>query len=344
MCEVDLTRKCRACFEEKPMEGFYFKKDRQSYGHTCKKCIISGKKQKEQDKKLCRHCGVAKPLSDFQKAGGGKWLQPYCKPCDAKRKRNYVQENLDKEKKKRKEYYVENKVIISEKTKERYIKNIEKIKVKSKEYRNRTAEQKRKKDREYGRINREKISKQLKAKRQSNPEYYKAQAKAIRQNRTPEQRKRLAEWQKEYRIKNRDRLLKHRELKRDVIREQNRIRSNKKSATDICYRIVKNLRSRTRFALKKWDTVKSDTTERLLGCTIPEFKKYFSSLFTEGMTWELFMLGEIHIDHIKPCSKFDLRISEQQRECFHYTNLQPLWQLDNLRKGTFYNEEIKKYA
>jgi len=39
------------------------------------------------------------------------------------------------------------------------------------------------------------------------------------------------------------------------------------------------------------------------------------------------------VDHIKACSKFDLTDPAQQGECFHYTNLQPLWALDNIKKG-----------
>ena len=54
------------------------------------------------------------------------------------------------------------------------------------------------------------------------------------------------------------------------------------------------------------------------------------------MTWD--KVGkEIHIDHIKPCAKFDLTKKEEQEKCFHYTNLQPLWACDNLMKGSKYD-------
>ena len=43
-----------------------------------------------------------------------------------------------------------------------------------------------------------------------------------------------------------------------------------------------------------------------------------------------------HIDHIRPCSSFDLTDLEQQKQCFHYTNLQPLWWFDNIKKSSFY--------
>ena len=52
------------------------------------------------------------------------------------------------------------------------------------------------------------------------------------------------------------------------------------------------------------------------------------------MNWDVYMKGGIHIDHIIPCKNFDLTDPNQQKKCFHYSNLQPLWGLDNLKKGT----------
>lgn len=49
------------------------------------------------------------------------------------------------------------------------------------------------------------------------------------------------------------------------------------------------------------------------------------------MSWDNY--GERHVDHIKPCAKFDLSKPDEQRACFHYTNLQPLWAKDNIAKG-----------
>jgi hypothetical protein len=51
------------------------------------------------------------------------------------------------------------------------------------------------------------------------------------------------------------------------------------------------------------------------------------------MSWENYGLYGWHIDHILPCSSFDLLKPEEQRKCFHWSNMQPLWARDNLRKS-----------
>jgi len=78
-------------------------------------------------------------------------------------------------------------------------------------------------------------------------------------------------------------------------------------------------------------TGKSKATAELIGCSPVFLKNYIEGQFKEGMTWENY--GEWHIDHIRPCSSFDLEDSKQQKECFNYTNLQPLWAEENLKKG-----------
>lgn len=77
--------------------------------------------------------------------------------------------------------------------------------------------------------------------------------------------------------------------------------------------------------------------EDLIGCTMDDFKKWISSQFKDGMSWENYGYNGWHIDHIRPCASFDLTKSEEQKRCFHYTNLQPLWAKPNRSKGSFYN-------
>ncbi len=98
---------------------------------------------------------------------------------------------------------------------------------------------------------------------------------------------------------------------------------------DMDYRIRCILRSRLRKVLK--GKLKSAKTKELLGCSITYFLDYMESQFDDEMSWANY--GQWHLDHIKPCASFNLINPEEQRECFHYTNLQPLWAEDNLRKG-----------
>ena len=98
---------------------------------------------------------------------------------------------------------------------------------------------------------------------------------------------------------------------------------------DINFRLSHYLRVRLNLALK--GNPKLSTTMKLVGCSIEKLKKYLEKQFTEGMTWSNY--GKWHIDHIRPCASFDLSKPKEQRKCFHYKNLQPLWAEDNLKKG-----------
>ena len=95
------------------------------------------------------------------------------------------------------------------------------------------------------------------------------------------------------------------------------------------YKIKRNLRKRMRRFIHGEN--KSLKSMELLGCTREFFLVYLESMFQPGMTWENY--GLWHMDHIVPCCSFDLSDIEQQKQCFHYTNIQPLWAEDNLCKG-----------
>ena len=101
-------------------------------------------------------------------------------------------------------------------------------------------------------------------------------------------------------------------------------------ASDIQYRVTSALRLRVLQAIKKCGVAKSAFTQELLGCTYEEARQHLALQFQPGMSWENH--GEWEIDHIRPCASFDLADPAQQRECFNYTNLQPLWRRENRQK------------
>ena len=127
---------------------------------------------------------------------------------------------------------------------------------------------------------------------------------------------------KEYILKNREK-----------INEWTRKYKNEKLKIDPFYKLSKNIRSRIRMALiRNSKSKKANKTIFLLGCTIEQLWIHLEKSFKLGMTKENY--GKWHVDHIKPCSSFDLTKPEEQAKCFHYTNLQPLWASENLAKGS----------
>lgn len=291
----ELKKKCNACNEVKSLGDFYIRKDTGSYRNRCKRCCVDGKgMERDATHKTCKHCGERKPFSEYQKAGGGKWLQPYCKPCDSKRKIKYEVDNIDQVKIRRRKYYESVKILVSPERKlASRIKCNQAISQAGREYN---------------------------AKRKMSPEEKKAK---------------IAEGSKRYRERNRDKILQRK-------REYNKVRGLQKKRewqarmmSNIHFRLTKNLRGRIYVALKRG--IKSDTTMNLLGCSIEQFKSHIENQFTGGMTWG--NMGQWHLDHKKPCSKFDLTKESEQRICFHFTNIQPLWWEDNLKKGANYQEQ-----
>lgn len=69
------------------------------------------------------------------------------------------------------------------------------------------------------------------------------------------------------------------------------------------------------------------------GCTIPEFIQHLEAGFKDGMTWKNYGRYGWHIDHIVPCSKFNLTVAENIKTCFHFSNTQPMWAKENHKKG-----------
>jgi hypothetical protein len=117
--------------------------------------------------------------------------------------------------------------------------------------------------------------------------------------------------------------------------ERNREYERRKLKEDPQYAVTKSIRCRMFLALRRgW---KAGRTVELLGCSVSECLSHLESKFLPGMTWGNWGSGKgnstWHIDHITPVSAFDLTNEQAQKACFHYTNLQPMWGSDNIRKG-----------
>lgn len=99
-------------------------------------------------------------------------------------------------------------------------------------------------------------------------------------------------------------------------------------ATDPNYKLASRLRSRLAKVLRISKAPKYDSTFALVGCDIEFLRGYLQAQFREGMQW-----NNLHVDHIRPLASFDLTDPEQQRQAFHFSNLQPLFAHENMAKG-----------
>lgn len=125
----------------------------------------------------------------------------------------------------------------------------------------------------------------------------------------------------------------YREENRDACRERDRRKMQKRRETRVDFRIMQSLRMRVYNTLPGKRETKSARTIELIGCSIEQLQAHLESQFKPGMFWDNYGLNGWHIDHIRPCASFNLTDPMQQRVCFNYKNLQPLWAIDNLRKG-----------
>lgn len=82
-------------------------------------------------------------------------------------------------------------------------------------------------------------------------------------------------------------------------------------------------------SLKRNGYSKNSKTYNILGCTFKEFKEHLEKQFLEGMNWD--NSGEWHLDHIYPTSL--AKDKEELLKLNNYTNFQPLWAVDNIKKG-----------
>ena len=148
-----------------------------------------------------------------------------------------------------------------------------------------------------------------------------------------------------YYLENKEKISKQQAKYRLENKEEIRKRNRKKYHSDVEYKLSHNLRSALWGKLKAHLANKNSSALSLAGCTMEELKSHIESKFEDGMSWENWAVDGWHLDHIIPCSSFDLTIEEEQKKCFHYTNLQPLWAKDNLSKRNKLNwskEDMKE--
>jgi hypothetical protein len=150
-------------------------------------------------------------------------------------------------------------------------------------------------------------------------------------------------YQEKYRKKNRKKI--NQKTKEWYYKNKDRVRAKQRIyeregayRNSLHFKIKDNIRKRICEVLKRDGGKKTQRTMKLVGCTVEELKQHIEKQFKPGMSWE--QRNSFHIDHIIPCASFDLTKLSQQKKCFHYTNLQPLYPIENIKKGAKLNYEF----
>ena len=259
--------------------------------------------------KICTGpCGETKDVTEFSmRKGSTDGYRNQCKKCRCNQTKKYHEEHKEERNEYAKKYREEHREELNE-----YMKK-------------------------YNEENREQLLGQGRKRYEENREKMLEQNKKYRE----EHREELNEYAKKYREEHREKLLeqnkKYREEHREELIEYAVNYTRERLKTDPLYKLIHTLRSRIYNAIRNQYGEKAHSSMELIGCTIQEVRCHIESQFVEGMTWDNH--GKWHIDHIRPCASFNLEDPEEQKKCFHFTNLQPLWAEDNLRKSDKFSDK-----
>jgi hypothetical protein len=172
-------------------------------------------------------------------------------------------------------------------------------------------------------LNREEILQQRKKYRQNNKEEISTLRKKTYQDKK--------NYYKEYYRINKEKIKEYRKKNENNLKEYRKFYQSKKRKEDPIFKFSSNVRSLISSSFKRGTNEfgKNAKTEQILGCTIEEFRSYIEDKFTEGMSFVNY--GEWHLDHIIPLSS--VKTEEEIIKLNKYTNFQPLWAKDNIKKG-----------
>lgn len=202
-----------------------------------------------------------------------------------------------------------------------------------------------KRSKEYRENHRDKINLSSKNYRKNNPKNYKesidkylkkkpnmTSKERMKKNRQNEAWKlKNNEQRKKYYRKNKDKFRaqqkKYYQENKEKVRKLNNAWKNKKRKEDGFYRMKINLRNRIREYLI--GDLNGKRTKEIVGLDKENFKSYIQNKFTDGMSWDNY--GKWHLDHIIPLC--NAKNNNEALLLNHYSNLQPLWAEDNLRKN-----------
>lgn len=160
--------------------------------------------------------------------------------------------------------------------------------------------------------------------------YYKENLEKILQNKK-DKRKEFPERQRKINQKRRKKILSDPKLKAKYDATRRKYESEREKK-DINYKLKRRIKARVYQGIKSGKGKKIFHLEQIVGCSLDQLKKHIESHWQTGMNWNNWGEKGWHIDHHMPIASFDLTDPEQQKKCFNYKNLKPLWAKENLNK------------
>jgi hypothetical protein len=317
-------KQCSLCNQTKSLENFYFRDSDNCYRNECKECTNKNvtesynkleniKKRKDEVKRKKKEREIKKEIKTQE------LLSRETKICSNCKKEKFISEfhsnktSRDKlslwckdcDNQYSKKYYKENrKELLEDKkiySKKRYKKN------------------------------RKKILKKQKLDRKKNPERYKKYYKTKREKNKdiPLTGKEL-KYRRNY-VKKRRKESKYKELEKGWSKK-----NREKNKDNPQYQLNDRMRHGIRASLN--GQKKGDTWESLVDYNFKELYNHFESLFTDGMNWDEFLKGEIHLDHIIPQCYWQYEKPEDEEfyHCWKLENIQPLWATTRIINGKKY--------
>ena len=220
------------------------------------------------------------------------------------------------------------KLCVSDRKKQYYADNKEKVCAKAAEYKQNNKENVVASQAEYRQNNKEKIAARNAEYHQKNKEKIAARNAEYRQN----NKEKIAAKKVEYAKHNKEKIAARKAEYTQQNRKKNNEYNRNRHKNNANAKLANNIRSRINKALKGHN--KSFHTKEILGIDIENYKKWLLFQMTPEMNF-----NNIHIDHVKPISSFDISNDNELLEAFNWRNTQPLLKQDNLRKSNKVNEE-----
>jgi hypothetical protein len=136
---------------------------------------------------------------------------------------------------------------------------------------------------------------------------------------------------KNYRDNNQEKIKKYYYDNKEVLSKKALSRFKNRKKTDKLFSVICSIRARFYGFLKSNNITKKNKTFDIVGCKPEDLRGFLEEKFVDGMSWENYGRNGWHVDHIIPLSS--AKTEEEIYKLCHYTNLQPLWEVDNIKKG-----------